>query len=387
MSSIDTYHTRAFVVAGLFAAVSIGVSARLIYKHFEHWSNSKIQRKIVGILWMVPIYATISWLSLRFKDSAVYLDMIRDTYEAYVIYLFLALMVAYLSEGHEYRVVDILNDMNGQLCHPFPFNYVFNPIQLDASFLRRCKFGVMQFVVVKPFMTLIAVFLEVQGLYEKGEFRVDRGYACVAFVQNVSITYAFYDLVLFYVALKTHLKPYDPVPKFLAIKAVLFLSFWQGVMLAALAQFGGIDEIGSWTVENVSTGVQNWLICLEMALCAFGHWYAFPYTPFVVESSNTSDLRTSFLNDNLAIDDAVNDFNEVAPGRVLLPSNFKPGRPKIVHFSNLSQQTSQESQGAGEFGSESLQQWLSRDANLSTNLQVDMSEAEDNQSDDVAAEP
>lgn len=377
------YHERAFVVAGLFAGASILVSARLIYKHFENWSNPRIQRKIVAILWMVPIYATISWLSLRFKDSAVYLDMIRDTYEAYVIYLFLALMIAYLSEGQEYRVVDILDDMRGHLTHPFPFNYVFNPIQLDASFLRRCKFGVMQFVVVKPFMTLIAVFLEIQGLYEKGEFRVDRGYAYVAFIQNVSITYAFYDLVLFYVALKTHLKPYDPVPKFLAIKAVLFLSFWQGVFLAALAQFGWIDEIGSWTVENVSTGVQNWLICIEMALSALGHWYAFPYTPFLTESSRATDLRTTFLNDNLAIDDAVNDFNDVAPGRVLLPSNFKPGRPKIVHFSNLSQQTEQNRQGTGEFGSESLQQWLSRDANLSTNLQMDMSDA---QNDTVANE-
>ena len=30
----------------------------------------------VGILWMVPIFATDSWLSLRFKDAAIYLDMV-----------------------------------------------------------------------------------------------------------------------------------------------------------------------------------------------------------------------------------------------------------------------------------------------------------------------
>lgn len=36
---------------------------------------------MVGILWMVPIYSVDSWLSLSFKDAALYLDMLRDCYE------------------------------------------------------------------------------------------------------------------------------------------------------------------------------------------------------------------------------------------------------------------------------------------------------------------
>ena len=35
------------------------------------------------------------------------------------------------------------------------------------------------------------------------------------------------DRGMFYYVLKAPLQPYDPVPKFLCIKAVLFLSFWQ----------------------------------------------------------------------------------------------------------------------------------------------------------------
>mmetsp|Transcript_2610 Transcript_2610/g.2952 ORF Transcript_2610/g.2952 Transcript_2610/m.2952 type:complete len:138 (+) Transcript_2610:538-951(+) len=120
-------------------------------------------------------------------------------------------------------------------------------------------------------MALFVAFLESQRLYEKGQCRFDRRYAYVSFVQNVSISWAFYDLALFYIALKSSLKLFNPVPKFLAIKAVLFLSFWQGVLLATLAQFDMIDQIGNWTVEKVSTGVQNWLICFEVSLCAFTH--------------------------------------------------------------------------------------------------------------------
>jgi hypothetical protein len=94
-----------------------------------------IQRKIMGLLWMVPIFAVDSWLSLRFKSASVYLDMFRDCYEAYVIYLFLALMIAYLGDGDEYLVVDIIDTLP-PLEHPFPFNRIFKPIPMDRSFLQ-----------------------------------------------------------------------------------------------------------------------------------------------------------------------------------------------------------------------------------------------------------
>lgn len=53
---------------------------------------------------MVPIYAIDSFVSLRFKETALYVDMLRDCYEGYALYLFLALMVGYLGDGDEYKV-------------------------------------------------------------------------------------------------------------------------------------------------------------------------------------------------------------------------------------------------------------------------------------------
>ena len=46
------------------------------------------------------------WLALRFKELALYLDTMRECYEAYVIYNFMAFLLAYLRlqypdlEGH-----------------------------------------------------------------------------------------------------------------------------------------------------------------------------------------------------------------------------------------------------------------------------------------------
>ncbi|KAF0744440.1 hypothetical protein LEN26_002800 [Aphanomyces euteiches] len=311
------------MVSGVFVLVALYVSVKLIRNHLKYFTKPGVQRKIIGILWMVPIYATTSWLSLRFKSWSLLFDMMRDCYEAYVIYLFLALMVAYLGDGSDERVVRILMTLP-DLPHPFPFNYWNKPIKMDSSFLRDCKMAAMQFVVLKPLTGFLAILLEHFDLYAQGEFVLNRGYLYISIILNASVTYAFYYLVLFYLALGTHLKPYKPVPKFLCVKAVLFLSYWQSVVLAFLSKFEIIHQVGSWTTNDVTMGIQNVLICFEMMVIAFVHTHAFPYDEYkdYAESLETSSLRDSILSENFAFDDAVRDFNEVMP--IVLPSGFKP---------------------------------------------------------------
>jgi hypothetical protein len=247
------------------------------------------------------------------------LDLMRDSYEGYVIYLFLALMIAYLGNGSNEKVLEVLRSLP-DLPHPWPFSRWCAPIAMGPKFLRDCKMATMQFVVLKPLMALLAIVLQVNGKYDQGNFSVTKGYLYISLVVNASITYAFYYLVLFYLALGDHLRAYNPVPKFLCIKAVLFLSFWQSVVLAFLSRFQILHEIGSWSVENVQTGIQNLLICFEMCFVALAHHRAFPWEPY--EHGNPS-LRSSILSDHLAFEDAMRDFNEVMP--VVLPTPFKPG--------------------------------------------------------------
>ena len=69
---------------------------------------------IVRILFIVPIYGFCSWLSLVLCNYSVYFNAVRSCYEAFVIYNFLRLCLAYL--GGE---TAILNDINGK-----PLEYV-----------------------------------------------------------------------------------------------------------------------------------------------------------------------------------------------------------------------------------------------------------------------
>lgn len=59
----------------------------------------------------------------------------------------------------------------------------------------------------------------------------NRGYLYQTIVYNFSISLALYALVLFYNATRDLLKPYDPVLKFVVVKFIIFMSFWQGKAL------------------------------------------------------------------------------------------------------------------------------------------------------------
>lgn len=59
-----------------------------IYQHLRWYTNPQEQRWIVRILFIVPIYATYSWISLLFFNSEsvyVYFFTVRDCYEGLLL--------------------------------------------------------------------------------------------------------------------------------------------------------------------------------------------------------------------------------------------------------------------------------------------------------------
>ena len=53
-------------------------------------------------------------------------------------------------------------------------------------------------------------------------------------IENISIFVAFYGLLKFYHAIQDELQWCNPWPKFLTIKGVVFLTFWQGLTISIL---------------------------------------------------------------------------------------------------------------------------------------------------------
>jgi hypothetical protein len=108
----------AFYSAASFVIVTLVLSARSILSHLYNWYAPDVQKFVVRILFMVPLYSVQSWLGLRFHGPArMYIVLIRDLYEAYVIQSFVYYLIELL--GGEERMADLLSRKDATLgCHP-----------------------------------------------------------------------------------------------------------------------------------------------------------------------------------------------------------------------------------------------------------------------------
>ena len=50
--------------------------------HLRRFARPFVQRTILAILWMSPVYVITSWLSLVFPQFHEYFALIKDCYEA-----------------------------------------------------------------------------------------------------------------------------------------------------------------------------------------------------------------------------------------------------------------------------------------------------------------
>ena len=75
-----------YQIAGTLTLLSCLISMWHMTAHLRKMQEPFVQRKILAILWMSPIYAVTSWFSLVFHSAEGYLAIIKDGYEAYVIY-------------------------------------------------------------------------------------------------------------------------------------------------------------------------------------------------------------------------------------------------------------------------------------------------------------
>ncbi|CEM30193.1 unnamed protein product [Vitrella brassicaformis CCMP3155] len=257
--------TWALVLAILFAFGAVCISSYNIFMHLVNYNRPLMQRYVVRILLIVPIYSVMSVLSLSFPRAHLYFDTLRDIWEAVVIYCFLVLILEYC--GGESGCVTSISQYPGSIPHIWPLSMVLQPIALTARFLKGCKRWTLQFVVIKPLMALVSLILHTQRLYDDPVYQV-----FLVIIYNVSVFGALYALLLFYLATRSHsgLVGKNAIPKFLSVKTIIFATYWQGLLISILPNIAS-DRRQMWN---------SFILCLEMLFFAILQLHAFPANEF-----------------------------------------------------------------------------------------------------------
>ena len=210
-----------YQLAGTFTLLACLISLWHLTSHIRHYEKPDIQRRVMAVLWMVPIYSITSWLSLVFPKAEYVLSGLRDGFEAYVVYTFIALLVAILQDGESHG--EFIDKLTQQIIEenqkyndakrkklPLPEKHLvppcpccYNPVRVTSiavAFLNQCKLMGMQFVIMKPTLAVLPYFIHLTGYDYDGTapFTDDRqvnwnsAKLYIMIIQNISVAIAFY---------------------------------------------------------------------------------------------------------------------------------------------------------------------------------------------------
>ena len=128
--SVNFVHSDDALICGwVFASVSILISIIHILYHLCNYTMPGIQVYVIRILFICPVYAISSALALTLGRNGLYAELIRDIYEAFVIYSFLNLILEYC--GGETDCIYLIE--NEPMLHmPCPLNCCLKPRPRDA---------------------------------------------------------------------------------------------------------------------------------------------------------------------------------------------------------------------------------------------------------------
>lgn len=143
----------------------------------------------------------------------------------------------------------------------------------------------------RPFVSVS--LRRLQGVYNHGSFLPQYFYLYDAIIINCAQIWALYILALFCasqaflhllssrrsaahlflvpadVNLKKDLSPLSPIWKFGMIKAIVFVTWWQSIIISGAASLGLLHYTDlEYSAEQIPTNLQDFLICIEMFLAA-----------------------------------------------------------------------------------------------------------------------
>ena len=133
-------------------------------------------------------------------------------------------------------------------------------------------------------MTITAMVTQVLGRYCPESLNPVFAHLWVMGIEAVAVTIAMYSIIQFYYQVRKDIAQHSPLLKVLAIKLVIFLSFWQTIAISLLTGSGAIKPSPKFQTPDIKVGIPSFLLCIEMAFFAFFHLFAFSWRDYTTTS-------------------------------------------------------------------------------------------------------
>ncbi|TVY40956.1 Transmembrane protein [Lachnellula occidentalis] len=248
-----SFHDVCVIISGASMAIVCLVTFYLIMRHATHYSLPKEQKQVIRIVFMVPVFSLVTFLSIAFNGSAIYIKSIEAVYEGIAFSSFFLLLCEFVRENEEDRLA-FLATSGATKQHKFACIGVF---QLPIAMLLQ--------LIVTDITQAVGVYCE-----ESNKLYFAKIWVCD---HSQCTSLAILSVLKFYKVTKDVTKPRKPLSKLLAFKAIIGLSFLQNLVFSFLQS--SMKPTDHYTYNDLTIGLPNLLLSVEMIVFALAFLYVF----------------------------------------------------------------------------------------------------------------
>ncbi|KAH8669499.1 organic solute transporter Ostalpha-domain-containing protein [Tricladium varicosporioides] len=251
-----SFHKVIIIISGACMAFSCLVSFYLIMRHATHYSIPKEQRQVIRIIFIIPVFAVVAFLSIAFYSAEVYLKPVEDLYEAFALSAFFYLLCAFVQENDDERQAFLISS---------------GAIKQHTA----ASIAVLQFPVVMLILLIVTEITQAAGSYCSTSNKIYFAHIWVTVITIISTVIAIMSILKFYKATKPTIDHRRPLPKLIAFKAIVFLTFIQNIIFSFLNSSGVLKPTSHYTFQDLSVGVPSLIISIEMVIFSLAFLYIY----------------------------------------------------------------------------------------------------------------
>ncbi|KAH9934604.1 organic solute transporter Ostalpha-domain-containing protein [Amylocystis lapponica] len=283
-------HRVGWLISGVCALVTLLLTAINVSQHCRHYNNPPEQRQIIRILYMPAVYAIISFFSYRFFRSYTYYSLIEAGEICGTLQQGNLLLIEFVAATAHDHNVDNAITRKEKSSMPMPFCFWrYRPSK--AYFMYTLKWSVLQYIIIRPLLSIAGIICQALGvLCESGSWSFRTASAYISVIDGVSLTIALYGLIIFYGLTREELKGRRPLAKFLSIKLIVAITFYQSLVFEAL-EGRVIHGTEYWTETNIANGLNALATCIEMVLFAAFMMWAYSPSEYKMAGRTTGSGR------------------------------------------------------------------------------------------------
>ncbi|KAE8164118.1 organic solute transporter Ostalpha-domain-containing protein [Aspergillus tamarii] len=273
-----TFYQFNMIVSGVSTAIVLILIFGLMGRHAMRMSNPNEQLKIMRICNLIPSYQILSFISICFPNSYIYLQGFTEVLQGVALYAFLMLLCDFMAPDDRSKVKFFSSLETNRQWQP-------KKKRNGLAFLELTWYSVLQYPVITWITAVSQVVTQSLHVYCLDSTEPHFAHVWLQVITSLSTSVAINAILQFYMKMKGYMTQHRPLLKLMAFKLIIGVILLEKILFLILTGTNVLKPSASMTYIDVLMGLPTMVICVQMVPLCFLVLYAYRTEPYEIKNS------------------------------------------------------------------------------------------------------